>query len=52
MNRWEVWKAYQMADVERRAILDFIIKQILEGERKHKGRPCEVVDIRKKKEVG
>lgn len=52
MNRWEVWKAYQMADVERRAILDFIIKQILEGERKHKGRPGKVVDIRKKKEVG
>lgn len=36
MDRWEVWKAYKLADEERRVILDYIFKQILD-EQPNKG---------------
>ncbi len=44
MDRWQVWKAYKLADENRRAILDVVLRQVLEGQHQQQD-PGEVVEM-------
>ena len=44
MDRWQVWKAYKLADEHRRAILDVVLRQVLEGQHQQQD-PGEVVEM-------
>lgn len=43
MDRWQVWKGYKLADEHRRAILDIVLRQVLEGQHQQGG--GEVVNL-------
>lgn len=43
MDRWQVWKGYKLADENRRAILDIVLRQVLEGQHQQGG--GEVVNL-------